>query len=93
MEEISAWSGRKGAVRSRPLELADLRRMRNITQSPRPSSNALAADPVDVFGAASAATPMAEKLSVRMNPSPCAAIRKHNEKRRNHSSEFRGALT
>ena len=63
------------------------------SQSAKPRSKAQRINPVDVFGAASAATAMVDNPSVRTESSGLPFLPKHNVRRCNYSSGFRSALT
>ena len=68
-----------------------LGRVGDTMQLAEPRSKARPTDPVDVFGAASAAAAKADKPSVQVKASGLCNLPGHNVKRRNYSSEFRGA--
>ena len=95
LEPTPNWNGRKTRFRlfERPRRGTEdfLGRVGDTTQSQEPRTKVLAVDPVDVFGAASAATMIADKPSARIKPFGLCILQGHNAKRRNQSSGFRSA--
>ena len=68
-----------------------LGRVAHTTQSAEPRSKAQPIDPVDVFGAASAAADQADKAPARIKPSRLCSLLGHSEIEGTYSSQFRGA--
>jgi hypothetical protein len=68
-----------------------LGRVGDTAQLAEPRSKAQPIDPVDVFGAASAAAAKVDKPSVRVKASGLCSLPEHNVKRRTILQEFRGA--